>query len=94
LHLRIFDVYLMLALGVIGYFLRLFGFPAAPLCLGIVLAPLADDNLRRTLLVSSGSLAPFFTRPISLVLLGIIILLVLSQNRTLMKRLLFFKKNS
>jgi len=94
LHMRIFDVYLMLALGLIGYFLRMYGFPAAPLCLGIVLTHLADDNLRRTLIVSEGSLAPFFTRPISLVLLGIIILMILSQNRTLMDRLLFFRKKN
>jgi len=92
LHLRIFDVYLMLALGVIGFFLRQFGFPAAPLCLGIVLAPLADDNLRRTLIVSGGSLAPFFTRPISLILLGIIAILILTQNRALMNRLFYKKK--
>jgi len=48
------DVYIMLAAGLIGYGLRRFGFPLAPMVLGIILGPLADENLRRALVVFEG----------------------------------------
>jgi putative tricarboxylic transport membrane protein len=62
---RLFDVYVMLAFGILGFFLRGFGYPMAPLVLGIVLGELLEKNLRRALLLSDGDLTPFFTRPIS-----------------------------
>lgn len=65
---RSFDILVMLAFGVIGYLLRAFGFPLAPLILGVVLGPILDSNLRRGLVLSGGSLEPFLTRPISVVL--------------------------
>jgi putative tricarboxylic transport membrane protein len=63
---RLFDVYAMLAIGIIAFFLRRRGYEMAPLVLGMVLGPLLDKSLRRGLVLSDGSLAPFFTRPISL----------------------------
>jgi len=74
---RVFDIWVMLAFGVIGYVLRVLGFPLAPLILGVVLGPILDANLRRGLVLSGGSLAPFFTRPISLVLWVTIVVTVL-----------------
>lgn len=62
---RLFDVYVMLAFGLIGYFLRHHGYPMAPLVLGIVLGDLMEKNLRRALILSDGDLTPFFTRPIA-----------------------------
>ena len=62
---RLFDVYVMLAFGLIGFFLRHYGYPMAPLVLGIVLGDLLEKNLRRALILSDGSLLPFFTRPIA-----------------------------
>ena len=62
---RLFDVYVMLAFGVIGYVLRRLDYPMAPLVLGIILGDLLDKSLRRGLTLSDGSLEPFFTRPIS-----------------------------
>src|SRR5690606_16159008 len=58
---RHFDVWVMLIFGIIGFALRSFGYPLAPLILGVVLGPILDVNLRRGLLVSDGSLIPFFT---------------------------------
>ena len=69
---RMFDVYVMLAFGVIGYVLRRFNYPMAPLVLGIVLGDLLDKNLRRGLVLSDGDLTPFFTRPISFVLFALV----------------------
>ena len=65
---RFFDIYVMLAFGIIGFFLRQLNYPMAPLVLGIVLGDLLDKNLRRGLTLSDGDLSPFFTRPICFVM--------------------------
>jgi putative tricarboxylic transport membrane protein len=70
---RLFDVYVMLVFGLIGFVLRHFGYPMAPLVLGIVLGDLLEKNLRRALVLSDGDLTPFFTRPISAALALLII---------------------
>jgi len=70
---RLFDVYVMLAFGLIGFFLRQHGYPMAPLVLGIVLGDLLEKNLRRALLLSDGDLTPFFTRPISALFAALLI---------------------
>jgi putative tricarboxylic transport membrane protein len=62
---RLFDVYVMLIFGLLGYWLRHYGYPMAPLVLGIVLGDLLEKNLRRALILSDGDITPFFTRPIS-----------------------------
>jgi putative tricarboxylic transport membrane protein len=75
---RLFDVWVMLGFGVLGFILRMYGFPMAPLILGVVLGPILDSNLRRGLVLSEGSLVPFLTRPISLALwLGIALTVLL-----------------
>ncbi|MGZ5132385.1 MAG: tripartite tricarboxylate transporter permease, partial [Caldimonas sp.] len=63
---RLFDVYAMLVIGIGAFFLRRRGYQMAPFVLGLVLGPLLDKSLRRGLVLSDGSIAPFFTRPISL----------------------------
>jgi len=65
---RLFDVWVMLGFGVLGYVLRRAAFPIAPLVLGLVLGDLMEKGLRRGLVLSDGDLTPFFTRPISAVL--------------------------
>ncbi|MEN6465670.1 MAG: tripartite tricarboxylate transporter permease [Syntrophaceae bacterium] len=62
----IFDVYVMIFFGAAGYLFRKFGYEGAPLILAFVLGPLFEINLRRSLLISEGSFAIFFTRPIAL----------------------------
>jgi putative tricarboxylic transport membrane protein len=74
---RMFDVYVMLTFGIIGFVLRSFNYPMAPLVLGIVLGDLLEKNLRRGLVLSDGDLAPFFTRPISALFAAIIVIIVL-----------------
>ena len=61
---RLFDVYVMLAVGIGAFFLRRRGYHMAPFVLGLVLGQLLDKSLRRGLVLSDGSIAPFFTRPI------------------------------
>ena len=50
-NLNYFDVWVMFAAGLVGYLLFRFGFPLAPMVLAVILGPLADENLRRALLI-------------------------------------------
>ena len=63
------DVYIMLAFGVIGYLLNLLRLPAAPLAFGLILGPLLEENLRRSLILGRGSWEIFINSPIALTLL-------------------------
>jgi putative tricarboxylic transport membrane protein len=76
---RLFDVYVMLVVGVICFMLRRRGYPVAPFVLGLVLGDIVDKSLRRGLVLSDGSLVPFFTRPISALLAAVAIAMLLSQ---------------
>jgi putative tricarboxylic transport membrane protein len=53
-NLNYFDVWVMLGSGLVGYILHRFGFPLAPLVLAVILGPLADENLRRAMLLFEG----------------------------------------
>ena len=59
------DVIVMCVFGVVGFAMKKFQFEPAPLVLGLVLGPMLEDNLRRSLLISGGRFATFFTRPLS-----------------------------
>jgi putative tricarboxylic transport membrane protein len=74
---RLFDIYAMLAIGIGAFFLRRRGYEMAPLVLGMVLGHLLDKSLRRGLVLSDGSLAPFFTRPISMAFAAVTIFTIL-----------------
>ena len=72
-----FDVMLAALFGILGYvFIKLECEPA-PLILGFILGPLMEENLRRAMLLSRGDATVFFTKPISGVLLGMAIVLLL-----------------
>jgi len=73
------DLYLVGALGILGYILAKLEFEPAPLILGYVLGPLMEENLRRALLISRGDPTVFFTRPISsaFMIASILILIVM-----------------
>lgn len=64
-----FDLMLLIACGVIGYYLTKNDFPVAPLVLGLVLGPMIENNLRRALTGSNGDFMVFLTHPVSLILL-------------------------
>lgn len=57
--LSMFDVWVMFTAGVVGWLFSVFKFPVAPVVLGVILAPLADENVRRSLLVFEGESAGF-----------------------------------
>ncbi|MBL0143241.1 MAG: tripartite tricarboxylate transporter permease [Betaproteobacteria bacterium] len=73
------DVYLCAAVGVLGYVFAKLDCQPAPLILGYVLGPMLEENLRRALLMSDGSFAVFFTRPISVAFLLVTALILLAM---------------
>ncbi|MBY5969132.1 tripartite tricarboxylate transporter permease [Halomonas denitrificans] len=71
-----FDVWLMLGFGVLGFLLEKIKFPLVSIILGLVLGPIAESELRRSLAMSQGDLSIFFSRPISASLIVIAVLLL------------------
>ncbi len=89
----LFDVWVMIISGVIGFFLRRSGYPIAPLIIGVVLGPMTEINLRKTLAMFDGSLLPMLQRPISSVfLLGTLVAIFFVIWRTYRKRLILNDK--
>ena len=72
-----FDVWLMVIVGVCAFFLRLLDYPVAPAVLAIVLGPIAEPKLRQSLLFSDGDFMIFFNRPIAGPITIIAIVLIL-----------------
>jgi putative tricarboxylic transport membrane protein len=89
---NMFDVYLSFLFGILGLFMRRFGFDVAPLVLGMVLGDLIDVQFRRAILTSSYSFLPFFTRPICIILIFILIYLALKEIPFFRNRLTFLSK--
>lgn len=75
---NIFDVWVMLIFGVIGYFMRKLDFPLAPTVLALVLGPMVERSLRQALAMSQGDVSIFFSRPISAVLVIIALVSLLT----------------
>lgn len=72
----IVDVWIMLIMGVLGYALKKFGFDPAPLVLGLVIAPVFEQSLRQSLIMSNGDYFIFLQRPISVGLLVVCAILL------------------
>ena len=68
---RVFELWLMLGFGGMGYLLEKYGFPLGPLVLGFVLGTIFETNFRRAIMFSGGDWSTFITRPVSAVLLVI-----------------------
>ncbi len=72
------DLYMMLFFGIVGYLMRKFDYEPAPLILAYVLSPILEDSLRQSLIISSGSMGIFVSRPIAAGFLFISALLLIS----------------
>lgn len=71
-----FDLYISIAFGIIAYILVKLKFSTIPVLLGLVLGALTESNLRRTLIISQGSLSIFVKRPISLAFLIVLVITI------------------
>lgn len=91
LNLNYFDVMTVIAVGLLGYFLRQYGFSIIGFLMGVILGPIVEENLYRSLQISNGSYWVFARRTLTIVLLVMTILLlllpVLSQLGTVRERL-------
>jgi len=78
------DVYWMLLFGVVGYFMKTYGFQVGPVILGVILGPMMDSNYRRTMLRARQDVGDFlwgfFSNPISLILTTGLVIMLLSQT--------------
>lgn len=66
---NIFEIFVMVAFGLIGFAMKRFNFSVTPLCISLVLGSLFEQSLRRSLILSKGNPFVFFTRPISCVII-------------------------
>jgi putative tricarboxylic transport membrane protein len=74
---NIFDVWIMLAAGVVGYFLRKADYEAAPLLVGLVLGPVMERSLRQALIISRGDVSGLWSSPVSVAMLAAAVLAAL-----------------
>ncbi|PLC53302.1 tripartite tricarboxylate transporter TctA [Pollutimonas nitritireducens] len=81
----VFDLGLMAALGVLGYVMRVYGFPIPPLLIGLILVPLTENQLRTALAAGQGKVSVLFETPISVTFLLISFLFLFMP--VLLKRL-------
>ena len=74
----VFDIALVYAIGAIGYLMRRFSIPLTPAMIGVILGPMAEQQLRRALAIAEGSPIVLVTRPISAALLAAAVVLLLA----------------
>lgn len=74
----LFDVVVMIAAGVLGYFMRKVRVPSAPLVLGLILGPMVESNLQRVMMLSYGDVGSMFNRPISAGFLAVTVIFLIS----------------
>ena len=89
IHSTVFDLVLCMGLGIVGYILRKFDFPLAPLILGFVLGELMESNLRRALSISQGELSILWSSNISM---GLWVMSALLLILPIVRKYLFIKK--
>jgi putative tricarboxylic transport membrane protein len=81
----IFDIYVMIVFGVLGYLMRKLGYEPAPLVLAFVLGPMMENNLRKALIISDGSFSIFIDSKLSLACLALAALLLATAIIPLMR---------
>ena len=80
------DLVLLYLMGVMGLFMRVFDFPTAPVIIGMILGPLAEQEFRRAMTISQGDMMIFLQKPLSLGLLVIAVLAVLGPQLWRLRR--------
>ncbi|EWH08823.1 hypothetical protein DS2_15584 [Catenovulum agarivorans DS-2] len=79
LGLNVFNLFLMVPIGIIAYWMIELKYPISPMIIGLILGPMADENLRRALLTTEGDLLPMLSRPVSLILILIMLVVIFQQ---------------
>jgi putative tricarboxylic transport membrane protein len=76
LNNSVFDAGMVYGIGMLGFLMRRFDFPLAPLVIGAILGPMAEQQFRRALAIAQGDGLVFFTRPVSAGLLAMAVVVV------------------
>lgn len=76
----LFDIGVLIAAGLVGFILKQARFSVAPIILGMILGPLFESNLRRSIMLSRGDWSTFVTRPISLFFLIIVLIILIGPS--------------
>ncbi|MFZ1680445.1 MAG: tripartite tricarboxylate transporter permease [Rhizobiaceae bacterium] len=66
LNRSVVDLVILFVVGFVGFLMRRYGFPIAPVIIGLILGPLAEEQFRRALMISQGDASVFFTHPLAL----------------------------
>jgi len=78
INVNTFDLFVVLAIGLMGYGMRVTGFEAAPFLMGFILGPMMEENLRRAMMLARGDFGVFLSRPVSAICIGVAVLLLLA----------------
>lgn len=81
-----FDVLIMLIFGILGYTMLKVGLPLAPMLLSLILAPIIEKNFRRAMVISENEFSIFVTRPVSLVILIVTLIVFVGIIRNQFKK--------
>lgn len=81
-----FSIYFFIIFGILGYVLKKLQFDAGPMIMSFILAPMIENALRQSLLISDGSMGIFVTRPVSLAFIIIFVAIVIGQIFSSMKK--------
>jgi len=74
----VFDVFVMLGFGVVGYLMVKFGFPIPPLLIGFILGPLIEVSLRQAMILSDNNPLDLFSKPVSAAFLILTVIVIVS----------------
>lgn len=78
----VYDIYMMLGLGFMGFMMRRIGVPEAPLIITFLIAPMLEDNLRRALLINRGEWMPaLFNSPLAITMAAVAVLVIVVTIR-------------
>ena len=86
----VFDIWVAIFFGVVGYILQRYQFPVSPILLALILGPMAESNLRRSLIINDGSMLAVLTRPITATFLALGLLSIVTsvmRQRRMNKRM-------
>ena len=72
-----FDIYALIGFGLLGYFFQRTGFPLAPIVLGVILGPMAEQQLRLALIISRGDVLALAGSPVAMTLIALILIVLL-----------------
>jgi len=80
LNNQIFDVWVMIVFGILGYLLRKLDFPLAPVALTLILGPIMENALRQSMEMSGGHISIFFERPLAAVFLALAMVVLVTTG--------------